>query len=104
MTPFRFVAALALAGTLSTSCARATPADTPARGIRLTRFTSGLDKPVHLVAAPGDDRLYVVDRDGRIAYKSAAGPFGFKPAEVEATLGRLLPPANLDPEARFPPR
>ena len=37
------------------------------------------------------DRLYVVDRDGRISYKSAPGPFGFKPAEVEATLKRLLP-------------
>ena len=37
------------------------------------------------------DRLYVVDRDGTISYKSAPGPFGFKPAEVEATLKRLLP-------------
>ncbi len=37
------------------------------------------------------DRLYVVDRDGRISYKSAAGPFGFKPADVQATLERLLP-------------
>jgi hypothetical protein len=33
----------------------------------------------------------VVDREGRISYKSAAGPFGFKPAEVQATLERLLP-------------
>ena len=37
------------------------------------------------------DRLYVIDRDGTISYKSAPGPFGFKPAEVEATLTRLLP-------------
>ncbi len=37
------------------------------------------------------DRLYVIDRDGRIAYKSAAGPFGFKPAEVEASLKGLFP-------------
>jgi type I thyroxine 5'-deiodinase len=39
------------------------------------------------------DRLYVVDRDGRVAYKSKPGPFGFKPAEVEQTLQRLQPPA-----------
>jgi len=32
----------------------------------------------------------VIDKDGRIAHKSAAGPFGFKPAEVEATLNRIL--------------
>jgi hypothetical protein len=36
------------------------------------------------------DRLYVIDRDGRIAYKSAAGPFGFKPAAVEEALKRLM--------------
>jgi Iodothyronine deiodinase len=37
------------------------------------------------------DRLYVIDRDGRVAYKSKPGPFGFKPAEVARTLERLLP-------------
>jgi type I thyroxine 5'-deiodinase len=37
------------------------------------------------------DRLYVVDRDGRIAYKSAPGPFGFKPDGVAGTLAKLLP-------------
>jgi iodothyronine deiodinase-like protein len=36
------------------------------------------------------DRLYVIDRDGRIAYKSAAGPFGFKPAALEDVLKRLV--------------
>jgi type I thyroxine 5'-deiodinase len=36
------------------------------------------------------DRLYVVDGNGLIAHKSEAGPFGFKPAEVEATLQRLV--------------
>lgn len=37
------------------------------------------------------DRLYVIDREGRVAYKSKPGPFGFKPAEVEQTLQRLIP-------------
>jgi hypothetical protein len=32
------------------------------------------------------DRLYVVDRDGKIAYKSGRGPFGFKPGELEQAL------------------
>jgi type I thyroxine 5'-deiodinase len=40
------------------------------------------------------DRLYVVDTNGRIAFKSAAGPFGFKPADVETTLKRLLSEGN----------
>ncbi len=38
------------------------------------------------------DRLYVVDRDGRIAYKSRPGPFGFRPAEVDEVLGRIVGP------------
>ena len=37
------------------------------------------------------DRLYVIDREGRIAHKGGPGPYGFKPAEVGATLKRLLP-------------
>ncbi len=32
------------------------------------------------------DRLYVIDRDGRVAYKSGRGPFGFKPGEMEQSL------------------
>jgi Iodothyronine deiodinase len=37
------------------------------------------------------DRLYVIDREGRVAYKSKPGPFGFKPEEVAHTLERLFP-------------
>jgi len=32
------------------------------------------------------DRLYVIDRAGRVASKTQAGPFGFHPEEVERTL------------------
>lgn len=37
------------------------------------------------------DRLYVIDYDGRIAYKSQPGPYGFKPEGVADTLKRLVP-------------
>lgn len=36
------------------------------------------------------DRLYIVDRDGRVAYKGGRGPFGFKPGEMEQSLMLLL--------------
>lgn len=36
------------------------------------------------------DRLYVVDTDGRVAYKGGRGPFGFKPGEMEQSLLMLL--------------
>lgn len=35
------------------------------------------------------DRIYVVDRTGTIAYKSAAGPFGFSADELSRELERL---------------
>ena len=31
-------------------------------------------------------RLYVIDRQGKVAFKSGRGPFGFKPAEMEQSL------------------
>jgi alkylhydroperoxidase family enzyme len=36
------------------------------------------------------DRLYLIDRDGRIAYKGGRGPFGFKAREMEQSLIMLL--------------
>ena len=36
------------------------------------------------------DRLYLIDREGRIAYKSKPGPFGFEPDDLEAALRATL--------------
>ena len=36
------------------------------------------------------DRLYLIDREGRVAYKGGRGPFGFKPGELEQALVMLL--------------
>ncbi len=36
------------------------------------------------------DRLYVIDRAGKVAYKSKPGPFGFHAAEMEASLKAVL--------------
>ncbi len=32
------------------------------------------------------DRLYLIDRNGKIAYKSKPGPFGFEPDELRAAM------------------
>ena len=47
------------------------------------------------------DRLYLVDRDGRVAWKSKAGPYGFEPSELEGELKKL--PASVAPAANAPP-
>jgi hypothetical protein len=36
------------------------------------------------------DRLYLIDRAGRVAYKGGRGPYGFKPVELEQSLILLL--------------
>ena len=36
------------------------------------------------------DRLYVLDRNGRVAYQGGRGPFGFRPAEMEQALMLVL--------------
>jgi alkylhydroperoxidase family enzyme len=36
------------------------------------------------------DRLYVIDREGRVAYKGGRGPFAFKPGEMEQALVMTL--------------
>lgn len=59
--------------------------------LELPAVIDGPDNRVERAYTGWPDRLYVIDREGRVAYKSAAGPFGFKPAEVEQTLKRILP-------------
>ena len=36
------------------------------------------------------DRLYVIDRDGKVAYKGGRGPFGYRPRELEQTLVMMM--------------
>jgi hypothetical protein len=60
-------------------------------GIELPALVDEPDNRVERAYTGWPDRLYVIDRDGRVALKSAAGPFGFKPGDVEATLKRILP-------------
>ncbi len=36
------------------------------------------------------DRLYLIDAEGRVAYRSGPGPMGFKPQELEAAIQGLV--------------
>ncbi len=36
------------------------------------------------------DRLYLIGKDGRIAYKGDRGPFGFRPDDFEAAIEACL--------------
>ena len=50
----------------------------------------GIDNRVGEAYSAFPDRLYVIDRNGKVAYKSGRGPFGFIPSEMEQSLLLLL--------------
>lgn len=59
-------------------------------GIKLPAVIDKPDDAVERAYAGWPDRLYVIDTAGRVAYKSAAGPFGFKPDELEVAILNVL--------------
>ncbi len=61
-------------------------------GIEMPALVDEPDNRVERAYTAWPDRLYVIDTLGRIAYKSQAGPFGFKPDDLEAVLKRIVPP------------
>jgi hypothetical protein len=53
-------------------------------------LVDAIDNQTSLDYAAHPDRLYVVDKDGRIAYKGKPGPRGFVVAELTQALDKLL--------------
>jgi hypothetical protein len=49
-----------------------------------------IDDRINRVYSGFPDRLYLIDRHGRVAYKGGRGPFGYKPRELEQTLVMML--------------
>ena len=60
-------------------------------GIKFPAVVDTFDNATERVYTGWPDRLYVIDRDGRVAYKSAPGPFGFHAQGVAEVLQRLIP-------------
>jgi type I thyroxine 5'-deiodinase len=58
-------------------------------GLNLPSLVDTMGNPTELAYTGWPDRLYVIDREGKIAHKSDAGPYGFKPAMVRDSLQRL---------------
>jgi hypothetical protein len=59
-------------------------------GMTMPMVVDGMDDRVGHLYSAMPDRIYVLDADGRVAYKGGRGPFGFKPGEMEQTLVMLL--------------
>jgi type I thyroxine 5'-deiodinase len=59
-------------------------------GIRFPALIDGIDNSVERLYTGWPDRLMLIDREGRLVYKSEPGPFGFEPSQLEAALRQLF--------------
>ena len=59
-------------------------------GIRFPALVDGIDNSTERRYTGWPDRLMLIDLEGRLVFKTDPGPFGFKPAQLEAALLRLV--------------
>jgi Iodothyronine deiodinase len=57
--------------------------------IRIPTLVDGLDDAVARAYGGWPDRLYLIDRDGRVAFQGGEGPFGFEPELLEQAIEAL---------------
>ena len=58
-------------------------------GIKFPAVIDGIDNHTEVAYTGWPDRLYLIDRDGKVVFKSKPGPFGFKPDQLEAAIKKL---------------
>ena len=55
-------------------------------GIRIPAVLDSIDNRTERAYTGWPDRMYLVDRSGRIVFKSAPGPYGFSTGDLERSL------------------
>jgi type I thyroxine 5'-deiodinase len=60
-------------------------------GIRIPALRDGIANTTERAYTGWPDRLYLIARGGRVAFKSAPGPFGFDPAGLARALAEAAP-------------
>jgi type I thyroxine 5'-deiodinase len=60
-------------------------------GIQFPALIDGIDNAIETQYTGWPDRLFLIDRAGKVAYKSEPGPFGFHPAALQAALDAMRP-------------
>ena len=59
-------------------------------GIQIPAVIDQFGNSTELAYTGWPDRLYLIDKTGRVAYKSKPGPFGFKSEELQAAIEKLV--------------
>lgn len=57
-------------------------------------YVDEMDDAVNKAYAAYPTRLYLIGLDGRVVYAGGLGPFGFKPAELQAAIEEYLQPVD----------
>ncbi len=58
--------------------------------LRLPMVVDGVENAVASAYGGWPDRLYLIGKDGRIAFQGGEGPFGFKPEALASAIERKL--------------
>jgi hypothetical protein len=58
-------------------------------GIQFPALIDGVDNTVERLYTGWPDRLYLIDREGRVVFKTTPGPFGFHPAGLAEALRKV---------------
>jgi type I thyroxine 5'-deiodinase len=58
-------------------------------GIKFPAVIDNIDNKTEQAYTGWPDRLYLIDREGKVAFKSKPGPFGFKPDQLESAIKAL---------------
>jgi hypothetical protein len=58
--------------------------------IKIPTLIDDMDDKINAAYAALPDRLYLIDAEGRMAFKSGPGPAGFKPDDFEAAIKACL--------------
>lgn len=59
-------------------------------GIKFPAALDGFDNTVEKAYTGWPDRIYLIDANRKVVYKSKPGPFGFHPDELAASLKQLM--------------
>ncbi len=66
-------------------------------GIEFPALVDTIDNSTDTAYTAWPDRLYVIDGSGRVAYKSEAGPFGFKTEQLSKAVEQVVEQGNNRP-------
>ena len=69
-------------------------------GLRVPALCDSIANATERAYTGWPDRLYLIDRGGRVLFKSAPGPFGFHPDALAEALARVTAPASPRTSAR----